>query len=299
MAIVAKPRIAGRLTAAAVWMPLAFLPILVTVLGSGWHRWLFMWSLAFSIYAGFKWLSFADSSEGQRASAARSAAYLLLWPGMDAKSFFESRRSVPVPRSNEWIFAVAKTAFGVGLLVVAVSITGRQPLVAAWVGLAGIAFVVHFGLFHVLSLAWRQGSVDARPLMDTPIKASSVADFWGHRWNTAFRDLVHAYVFRPLVGPCGTFGATLAVFIVSGLVHDLVISLPAGAGFGLPTAYFVLQGVALLFERSRLGKRLGLGSGPVGWLFAAAVTLAPVGLLFHRPFLERIIVPMLAALATI
>jgi hypothetical protein len=135
--------------------------------------------------------------------------------------------------------------------------------------------------------------------MDTPIKASSVADFWGHRWNTAFRDLAHAYVFRPLVRPCGTVGATPVVFVVSGLVHDLVISVPAGAGFGLPTAYFVLQGVALLFERSGLGKRLGLGAGLVGRLFSAAVTLAPIGLLFHRPFLERIIVPMLAALATI
>ena len=36
---------------------------------------------------------------------------------------------------------------------------------------------------------------------------------------------------------------------------------PANAGYGLPTAYFILQGMALLAEHTRAGKRLGLGQG--------------------------------------
>ena len=88
----------------------------------------------------------------------------------------------------------------------------------------------------------------------------------------------------------------MAVFVVSGLVHDLVISLPAGGGYGLPTIYFLIQGVCVMFERSRTGKRIGLRRGIPGWLFCALVVLGPVGLLFHAPFLERVIAPMLEAI---
>ena len=91
----------------------------------------------------------------------------------------------------------------------------------------------------------------------------------------------------------------MVVFVVSGLVHDAVISIPAGGGWGLPTLYFVIQGVGVLFERSRLGKRLGTRRGVIGWLFCATVTLGPVFLLFHRHFLERVVVPMLTAIGSL
>ena len=91
----------------------------------------------------------------------------------------------------------------------------------------------------------------------------------------------------------------MAVFLVSGIVHDAVISIPARAGFGLPTLYFVIQGVGVLFERSRAGKGLGTRSGVTGRVFCAAVTLGPIFLLFHRPFVERVVVPMLAALGNL
>jgi hypothetical protein len=35
-----------------------------------------------------------------------------------------------------------------------------------------------------------------------------------------------------------TAAAHLAAFAVSGLLHELAISLPVGAGYGGPTAYF-------------------------------------------------------------
>jgi alginate O-acetyltransferase complex protein AlgI len=88
----------------------------------------------------------------------------------------------------------------------------------------------------------------------------------------------------------------LLVFAVSGLIHDLVISLPARAGYGLPTLYFLLQGAGVTVERSRLGRRLGLGQGLRGWLFMAVFLTVPVLGLFHPWFVLRVILPFMQAI---
>ena len=135
--------------------------------------------------------------------------------------------------------------------------------------------------------------IDAQNLFELPALATSFAGFWGGRWNRAFRDLAHGFILRPLARRIGTGKATIAAFIASGLVHDLVISIPAGGGYGLPTAYFALQGLGLLVVRSRIGAHLGLRRGWRGWLFMAALTAGPVFWLFHPPFVERVVVPFL------
>ena len=94
----------------------------------------------------------------------------------------------------------------------------------------------------------------------------------------------------------GIRAATVAVFIVSGLVHELVITLPAHGGYGLPTFYFLLQAVGLVAERSAIGRRLGLGQGARGWMFATVTAAAPAVLLFPPPFVHRVVVPMLGAI---
>src|SRR5258708_15158766 len=103
----------------------------------------------------------------------------------------------------------------------------------------GLSVVLDFGFAHFLSLCWRLGGVNAEPIMDFPIKAKSLSDFWGRRWNRAFRDVAFARVFRPLVARLGVAWATMAVFIISGLVHDLVISVPVRGGWGGPTLFFL------------------------------------------------------------
>ena len=298
MASVAESRITQRARLAA-WLPLVILPVAVGFFTFGWPSWVFMWTLAFSIYVGLKWLSFADSIDTCESPARRSLGYLLLWPGMDAKSFLASPFAVELPSLRDWVLAFSKVILGLILVMIAVRIVDHHPMIAGWIGMAGIVFTLHFGLFDLLSVAWKRAGFDAPPIMDAPILASSLSDFWGKRWNLAFRDLAHTYVFRPLVGKLGISGATMAVFVVSGVVHDAVISIPARGGFGLPTIYFVIQGVGVLFERSRLGKRIGTRNGVIGWLFCAVVTLGPVFLLFHQPFVERVVVPMLIAIGSI
>jgi hypothetical protein len=77
------------------------------------------------------------------------------------------------------------------------------------------------------------------------------------------------------------------------VVHDLVISLSAGGGYGGPTLYFMIQGVGLLVERSRFGKRCGLGEGWRGRLFTALVVVGPAYGLFHPPFVSEVVLPFL------
>lgn len=162
--------------------------------------------------------------------------------------------------------------------------------------MVGLIFMLHFGLFHLLSCAWRMAGVQAKPLMAWPIAAPSLGDFWGKRWNLAFRDVTHRFVFRPLAKRVGPGWAMAAVFLASGLVHDAVISPASGGGYGGPTLYFLLQGAAFFFERAALARQWGLGRGWRGWAFTALVVIGPLGLLFHPPFVATIIVPMMRAL---
>jgi Membrane bound O-acyl transferase family len=274
------------------WVPLLFLPLAVLLLSPPtMPDWLFAWLLALAIYAGCKWLTwrraFCFSVPWQL-----QAAYLLGWPGMDASSFLglHNKSTAPRPTRWEWSFAVGKTLLGVILFLgVARQIPEDLYLVRGWVGLAGLAFLLHFGSFHVLSCFWRNLGIDAKPLMNWPVLARSVADFWGRRWNTAFRDVTHRFLFQPLARKWGPRWSMVLGFGMSGLVHDLVISVPAGGGYGLPTLYFLLQGSALLFERSRVGRAWH------GWLLTMLIVVGPAFVLFHPPFVRNIMLPFMKA----
>jgi Membrane bound O-acyl transferase family len=123
-----------------------------------------------------------------------------------------------------------------------------------------------------------------------------VSEFWGKRWNIAFRDITYRFLFRPLAKSLGPRAGLAAGFLFSGLVHDLVISVPAGGGYGWPTLYFVVQGLGLLAERSKIGRQLGLGAGWRGRAFTMVVVFAPLFGLFHPPFVHAVILPFLDAI---
>jgi alginate O-acetyltransferase complex protein AlgI len=159
----------------------------------------------------------------------------------------------------------------------------------------GIILFLHFGLFELLALCWKRVGIAATPVMQSPVFSRSLAEFWSKRWNTAFNVLAHDLAFRPLARKFGITCATFGVFLISGILHDLVISLPARAGFGLPTAYFLFQGIAVLAERSTIGRGLGLGKGLRGWLFALICAAGPAFWLFHPAFVTNVILPMLRA----
>ena len=257
--------------------------------------WGVMWGLSVVLYGILKGISW--SAHTASASKFRRAGYLLAWPGMDADRFLSSRSRAEKPSSAEWLLALCKLGIGVALIWgVARWISPRSELLTGWVGMVGIIFILHFGLFHVLSCVWRTGGVNAVPIMNWPIASQSLTEFWGRRWNLAFRDLTHRFLFQPLLRRLGPTGSLLVGFLVSGLIHDLVISVPAQGGWGLPTTYFSLQGIAILIERSRWGRRIGLGTGLIGRLFCVGIIALPCPLLFHPAFVRCVIVPFLTVI---
>lgn len=283
--------------------------------------WADMWLLVLALFFTFKSLTLRRLfAPGTTVNGARLLGYLFLWPGMDARAFCLSAPQngrwqmadgqagkreiaddrggiVAKPHVREYLMATGKTCFGAALLWLGVRlINAMHPLIRGWAGMVGVIFLLHFGLFHLLSLVWRAGGVHAQPIMHSPGTVTSLSRFWSGSWNAAFTDLVHEHFFKPAARRFGGRAALVASFLLSGALHELVISVPARGGYGLPTLYFALQSAGLLFERSRLGRRLGLSRGFKGWCFVAFVAGAPAFFLFHPIFVRNVILPMLHAI---
>src|SRR5262245_41678025 len=137
MATVTQSHKALRLYGISAWLPLVAMPAAVALLGGQWPGWVLMWTLSISIYAGFKWLTFADCAAANRAAAWRRLGYLWLWPGMDAGAFFSVQRTVARPSLGEWTWAVAKTLIGVAIVysLARAAAVGQNELLAGWVGM--------------------------------------------------------------------------------------------------------------------------------------------------------------------
>lgn len=279
------------------WLPVVVLPMTAVTCRNLMPPWVFLWILSFAIYFGIKWLTWWGARSRVVHPAWRSVAYLLAWPGMDADTFLDVRQHVRRPSPLRWFWATLEAILGVILLwIVARLIPPGQSLLRGWVGMLGLILLLHFGTFQIAALMWQSLGVKAEPIMSAPLRSTSLGEFWGKRWNLGFRQFAHELIFRPLYRSVGTATAGFWVFVVSGLIHDLVISLPAGGGYGLPTIYFTLQGAGVAVERSRFGKRCGLGRGTLGWCFMVVFLTAPVFWLFHPWFVMRVILPFMRAI---
>jgi len=167
--------------------------------------------------------------------------------------------------------------FAIGL---AIFLAARE-LDSVWLALPGLSLMLHFGIFNLAAGAWRALGIDVDSLFRAPLYATTLSEFWGRRWNLAFSEMTAAAVYRPLGG--GAL-ALVAAFAFSGLLHELAISVPVRAGFGLPMAYFALHGVLVVIER-----KLEIHSR----VWTAFWILAPLPILFHAPFLDGVVRPLL------
>ena len=261
-------------------------------------RWLQMWIAAGLIWLGCKWAM----AEGDLALEQAPLVARLLWwgwPGMDTKPFHGRVDASPVRWADIAQGLAWMSVGGLLFLEAAPRLAADHGLAAGWIAWGAIILTLHFGLFHIMAALLRKTGIAVEPIMRNPFAAETLAGFWGRRWNLAFQQVAHRLLFRPFAGLIGGHGAILLVFVVSGLVHELVITIPAGGGYGLPTLYFLIQGLALILEKTPLARAAGLGSGWKGRAFTLVAVLAPVPALFPPQFFRTVIVPFVAAVSSL
>jgi alginate O-acetyltransferase complex protein AlgI len=216
-------------------------------------------------------------------------AFATLWIGMRPR-LFAARRRRAVPGARELILRGA-TRLAAGLLLVAAArLVGPGHVSDALLG-AGLLLVFHFGACTVLAGAWRWRGVRCDPIVREPARSTSLKDFWSRRWNLAYSEMCTILLYRPLGGRAGRAAPVFLVFLFSGLLHEMAISLPVNAGYGLPTLYFALHGILALLEEAlaRRGRPVG---GFAGRAWSVFWVLAPLPVLFHRPFVEQVLRPL-------
>lgn len=235
------------------------------------------------LLSAMKGMVYAEwAGKGKRLPLIPYLAFSFLWFGMDPEAF---RRR----RACEW-----KSHLKVGLCCMVAGTMGAllvrgmdwRHLLLLFVPLS-VGF--HFGALRVLTAGWRSVGIPVRTLFRNPLISTGLADFWGRRWNLGYSQMMARVVQRPAEHWLGARGAFLLVFLISGILHEVAITLPVKTGFGAPTVYFLIQAVGVELERSIAHPRLKQ-------IWALFVVVAPVGLLFPPTFRDQVILPCLRIL---
>jgi len=227
------------------------------------------------LLGGMKGLVYAEWAGGQRLPVMRYAVFAFLWFGMDPGSF-QTRRA-----GLSW-----RRDVGLGLMLMLLGTLGAWCVwIMEWRQIfllfLPMSLGFHFGALRVLKGMLRIAGFPVRTLFPNVLETRGIGDFWSRRWNVGYSQMMQRLVGKPVGKRLGEGVGVMAVFLGSGLLHELAITLPVRAGFGLPTLYFTLHGALTLMER-KLGR-------PIGRLPALLAVILPLGLLFPPTFQREVI----------
>lgn len=276
------PLVAGR---SLVWVMIMIAMFRVERVMDGEDAVVRMTALCLVLLAGMKAVVYVEWSAGgrKRLTRLRHAMFGFLWFGMNPEVFRERRL---LEGGGRWMIeGLVMMAAGVLLGTV----VGTLGWTSVWALFVPMSVGFHFGALRVLAGIWRRAGFAVKPLFRNPFGAATPGDFWAKRWNLGYSHMMAMAVGRPLGVWLGKRGAMFAVFLFSGLLHELAITVPVGAGYGGPTLYFALHGALVLLPIQRL-------PGGVGRLLTTVAVLAPLPLLFPEPFQQQVLVPLLEAL---
>jgi hypothetical protein len=221
------------------------------------------------LLGGMKGLVYAEWAGSQALPLPRYGIFAFLWFGMDPGSFRVSRDGL------SW-----KQDIVIGLLLMLIGTLGAWLVWAMdWryilVIFLPMSLGFHFGALRVLKGGLRAAGFPVRTLFPNVLETQGIGDFWGRRWNTGYSQMMQRCVGRPFSALLGENAGIMAVFIASGVLHELAITLPIHSGYGLPTLFFTLHGLLAVVER-KWGRPLGKVPAllavalPLGWLFPPA-----------------------------
>lgn len=227
------------------------------------------------------------------------SAFALGWFGM-RPALFETfpALSQRLPYATVAIRGVSRIILGVVLVYLSLVLEANTSLtvIADLALLVGISFILHFGILNVSTAYWRWWGVNVKELFRSPYKSRSLNEFWGKRWNMAFSEMTTLIAYRPLKFKIGKTGAMMISFLLSGVLHEIAISLPVKAGYGLPMLYFALHGILMYAEeKSALVQKI-LADKILSHLWVLGWLILPIHLLFHPPFMEGVLKPLRALL---
>ncbi|XP_047064786.1 probable long-chain-alcohol O-fatty-acyltransferase 2 [Lolium rigidum] len=194
-----------------------------------------------------------------------------------------SRRLPP-----EFLLSYAAKAASFAALISLRRVRARMPAYGV-VAFDGAHVYLMLELFMASAAAFARALLGAElePQFDRPYLASSLRDFWGHRWNLMVPGALRPSVYRPVRARLGAPAGVLATFLVSGLMHELMFYyITFQAGTGEVTAFFLLHGACVVAERWCARQRglwrppraaataatLAFVAGTASWLFFAPVT---------------------------
>lgn len=113
--------------------------------------------------------------------------------------------------------------------------------------LGGGLFLNFTVLLDLVGLFWELVfNMKPKELFNAPYLASSPRDFWSRRWNMFFRDFFHKMFFRnhkSITYLRSTLSA-LAIFAISGLLHEYTHWAIVGKVSGLNMLFFTVHGIA-------------------------------------------------------
>jgi hypothetical protein len=222
----------------------------------------------------------------------RWCAFALGWFGM-RPALFEQLPSKALPSFYLLGRGISRIIAGFAMLYLSsAEIFGDVFFLPELLMLIGFSLILHFGMLNLMAAFWRWLGVDARELFRAPYKSKSLQEFWGKRWNIAFSEMTALIAYRPLKQKLGPDKAMIVSFLLSGILHEIAISLPVNAGYGLPLLYFSIHGFVMYFERTSalvkkiIAHRLLSHVWVMGWL------VVPMPILFHAHFIEAVMVPL-------
>jgi len=281
----------GGLRGLLAWSPPLLVVLVALRYGTGWSAPLRLAVTTLVLYAALKATAILRQPPGEllRTSRAGRLAYLTVWPGMSLLPF-QSRGLSNAEGRRCLRGGLVRMALG-GLAIVVLSLWAPwlSDGLLGWAGIGALLLSVHLGYADLLSGLLRRAGFPVRRLFDDPLASRSLAEFWSRRWNLAFIEM-DRLLFVPLLRRVGTVGSLIGVFVISGLLHELAISFPARAGWGLPSCYFLLHGVLVALERHFLRPQRWPGALARMWTWSWL--LVPLPLLFHTPFRQALVVPL-------
>jgi hypothetical protein len=120
-----------------------------------------------------------------------------------------------------------------------------------------------------------------RNMLHRSLGAGTFAGFWQY-WNPIWGYGLSRYVYSPLVRVMPLTAALIMTFVVSGAIHDLVVSAILGSATFVVTPWFLLLGLGLVFGRAA---NLDFSGRP--WFVRALVNLGYIGLCLALTLIAR------------